>query len=99
MAATTTPTATVIEPTPQPPATKGIVCVIDLGEHSRKRVKRLRRGEGRLMEKVEDAVEALTEDGVLEAGAQTVVIVVRQETSLGDVFGRDDDEDDDDDDD
>jgi len=73
------------------------VCVIDLGEHSRRRVRRLRRGEGRLMERVEDAVVALTENGVLSAGAQTVVVVVRQEASLG-LFGDDDDDDDDDDD-
>jgi hypothetical protein len=78
---------------------KGITCVIDLGEHSRKRVRRLRRGEGRLMEKVEDAVAALQEDGVLSANAQTVVIVVRQEPSLSGMFSRDDDDDDDDDDD
>jgi len=71
------------------------VCVIDLGEHSRRRVRRLRRGEGRLMERVEDAVAALTENGVLSAGAQTVVVVVKQEASLG-LFGNDDDDDDDD---
>ena len=47
---------------------KGIVCVIDLGEHSRQRVRRLRRGEGRLMDKVEDAVASLQESGVLAAG-------------------------------
>ena len=80
-------------------AEKGVVCVIDLGEHSRRRVRRLRRGEGRLMEKVEDAVAALQENGVLSAGAQTVVIVVRQEPSLSSMFERDDDDDDDDDDD
>lgn len=78
---------------------KGIVCVLDLGEHSRRRVRRLRRGEGRLMEKVEDAVEALIEDGALSADAQTVVVVVRQEPSLSSIFDRDDEDDDDDDDD
>ncbi|MBS0538082.1 MAG: hypothetical protein JSR47_04970 [Proteobacteria bacterium] len=78
---------------------KGIVCVIDLGEHSRRRVRRLRRGEGRLMEKVEDAVAALQGNGVLSENAQTVVIVVRQEPSIGGFFDRDDEDDDDDDDD
>ncbi len=75
---------------------KGIVCVLDLGEHSRKRVRRLRRGEGKLMDKVEDAIAALHEEGVLDGAAQTVVVVVRQEQRLGDMF-RDDDDDDDDD--
>ncbi|OJW23794.1 MAG: hypothetical protein BGO51_00625 [Rhodospirillales bacterium 69-11] len=76
---------------------KGVVCVIDLGEHSRRRVRRLRRGEGRLMEKVEDAIAALQENGVLEENAQTVVVVVRQEPSLS-LFSDDEDDDDDDDD-
>lgn len=80
----------------EPPA-KGIVCVVDLGEHSRRRVRRLRRGEGRLMERVEDAVAALQENGVLASEAQTVVVVVRQEPSLGLFRDRDDDDDDDDD--
>lgn len=74
---------------------KGIVCVLDLGEHSRRRIRSLRRGEGRLMEKVEDTVAALKEDGVLDAAAQTAVVVVRQEAGL---FPDDDDDDDDDDD-
>lgn len=75
----------------------GVVCVVDLGEHSRRRVRQLRRGEGRLMEKVEDAVASLTSNGVLSASAQTVVIVVRQEPSLQGLFDDDDDDDDDDD--
>ena len=81
-------------------AERGIVCVIDLGEHTRQRVRRLRRGEGRLMERVEDAIVALQENGVLGADAQTVVVVVRQEPTA--LFWRDrddDDEDEDDDDD
>jgi len=76
---------------------KGIVCVLDLGEQSRRRIRSLRRGEGRLMEKVEDAVAALKEDGVLDATAQTAVIVVRQEASS--FFDDDDDDDYEDDDD
>ena len=81
------------------PPPKGIVCVIDLGEHSRRRIRRLRRGEGRLMERVEDAVAALQENAVLAKEAQTVVVVVREEASLGGLFRDDDDDDDDDEDD
>jgi hypothetical protein len=74
------------------------LCVIDLGEHGRRAVKRLRKGEGRLMDKVEDAILSLQEEGVIDAGAaQTVVVVVREEPSLRDLFGDDDDDDDDDD--
>jgi Family of unknown function (DUF6200) len=84
------------QPQPEP---KGIVCVVDLGEHSRRRIRRLRRGEGRLMERVEDAVAALQENGVLAGDSQTVVVVVRQEPSLSGLFSDDDDDEDDDDDD
>src|SRR5690348_13675981 len=100
----TTTTVRTASPTSEPPerivtttapapeqSERGVVCVVDLGEHSRQRVRRLRRGEGRLMERVEDAVAALTENGVLSAGAQTVVVVVRQEASFG-LFGDDDDD-------
>lgn len=76
--------------TPPPSPGKGSLTVIDLGEHSRKRIKKLRRGEGRLMEKIEDTLADLEEQGVIEAAAQTVVIVVRQEPTLGDIFGSDD---------
>lgn len=75
---------------------EGVVCVVDLGEQSRKRVKRLRRGKGRLMAKVERVIDDLEEEGVLKAGAQTVVVVVREEPSLGGLFDDDDDDDDDD---
>lgn len=78
---------------------KGVVCVIDLGEHSRNRIRRLRRGEGRLMEKVEDAVAALQESGVLASNAQTVVVVVQQEVVGLGLFEDEDDDDEDDDDD
>jgi hypothetical protein len=80
-----------------PPQTEphGVVCVVDLGEHSRKRIRKLRRGEGRLMEKVEDVIADLGEQGVLSATAQTIVVVVRQEPSIGGLFGNDDDDDDD----
>lgn len=73
------------------------ICIIDLGEHSRTRVKKLRRGEGRLMRKVEDAIGDLEEQGLLEASAQTVVIIVRQEPDVVGLFGMRDDDDDDDD--
>ncbi|WP_027133354.1 DUF6200 domain-containing protein [Geminicoccus roseus] len=81
-----------------PEPTSSEMVVIDMGEHSRRRVRKLRRGEGRLMEKVEDTLADLEEQGVIEAATQRVIIVVRQEPSLGGLFGDDDDDDDDDDD-
>ena len=72
------------------------MCVVDLGEHSRKAVKRLRRGEGRLMDKVEDAILSLREEGILGASSQAVVVVVREESRVESLFDDEDDDDDDD---
>lgn len=73
------------------------MCVVDLGEHSRRAVKKLRRGEGRLMDKVEDAILNLREEGILATSSQVVVVVVREEERFGSLFDDDDDDDDDDD--
>lgn len=75
------------------------LCVVDLGEHSRRRIKKLRRGEGRLMDKVEDAILSLQEEGIIAGSAQTVVVVVREEPTLSGLLDNDDDDDDDEDDD
>jgi hypothetical protein len=80
------------------PEAEAEMVLLDLGEQSRRRVRRLRRGEGRLMEKIEDAVADLEEQGVLTSGAQTLVVIVRQEPDSGlrGMFASDDDDDDDD---
>jgi hypothetical protein len=52
--------------------------VLDLGKQRRKRVKELRRGEGKLMAEIIDALEELKLAGTLAASAQPVVIVVQQ---------------------
>jgi hypothetical protein len=74
----------------------GVICVLDMGEQSRKRIRRLRRGEGKLMGKVENAIGDLQNQGVLGKQVQTVVVVVREEFGLRNIFGSDDDDDDDD---
>jgi|GEM_PF-883757 len=74
---------------------QGVFCVLDLGEQKKKRIKKLRKGEGRLMMKVEDAIADLQEEGILEAKVQTVVVVVREEFALSNMFDDDDDDDDD----
>jgi len=51
---------------------------VDLGKQKRKRVKKLRKGKGPLMGKVEDVIEELRNSGTLTGDAQPVVIVVRQ---------------------
>ena len=74
-------------------AEAGVFCVLDLGEQKKKRIKKLRKGEGRLMEKVEDAISDLQGEGILDAKVQTVVVVVREEFSLTGMFDDDDDDD------
>lgn len=53
--------------------------IIDLGRHSKKRVKKLRKGAGRLMTDVEAAIDELRERGVVAEGAQPVVVLVREQ--------------------
>jgi hypothetical protein len=76
---------TEIKTKPTTPGAAGVVCVLDMGEHTKKRIKRLRRGGGNLMEKVEDAISDLQSQGVLDQQVQTVVVVVREE-SVGSLF-------------
>lgn len=71
----------------KPTTPAGITCVLDMGEHSKKRIKRLRRGEGTLMGRVEDAISDLHAQGVLSEQMQTVVVVVRQESEGFSIFG------------
>jgi hypothetical protein len=52
--------------------------IIDLGKHKRKQVKKLRRGEGKLLDDVRGAVAELRTAGTLKADAQPVIIVVRE---------------------
>jgi Family of unknown function (DUF6200) len=52
--------------------------VLDLGKQRRKRIKQLRRGEGRLMDEVNGSVEELRTAGAIGADAQAVVIIVRE---------------------
>jgi len=52
--------------------------VLDLGKQRRKRVRQLRRGEGKLMDEVNASLEELRTAGALAAEAQAVVVIVRE---------------------
>lgn len=53
--------------------------VIKLGKKNRKQVRKLRRGKpGRLLDRVEDAIAHLRENGDMAAQTQPVVIVIRE---------------------
>lgn len=61
--------------------------VLDLGKKSRKQVRRLRKGKGKLMDKINEVVEELRADGNIAASAQPVIIVVRQRDKKTSLFG------------
>jgi hypothetical protein len=52
--------------------------IVDLGKKKKKAIKRLRRGQGRLMEQVEDCIQELRDAGAISGTAQPVIVVVRE---------------------
>ncbi|MCC7031701.1 MAG: hypothetical protein IT179_02590 [Acidobacteria bacterium] len=64
------------ETAPRPEAKSPVV--IDMGKQRRKRVKALRRGTGRLADKVSDTIEELRAAGTVAPDSQTVIVIVRQ---------------------
>ena len=52
--------------------------VVDIGTKRRKQIKQLREGRGKLMEEIAGVIEELRTAGSIAAGAQPVVVVVKQ---------------------
>jgi Family of unknown function (DUF6200) len=82
-------------------AAKPRLVVVDLGRRqSPKQVRRLRKGRGKLIQRIDDIVDELTASGTVKANAQPVVIIVRERPPLpwpmDTMAYRDDDDDDDD---
>jgi hypothetical protein len=74
--------------------------MVDLSKRqTSERIKRLRRGRGSLVKRIDEIVEELIQAGTVKAGAQPVVIVVREKPSMTWPFATDDAEDEDDEDD
>jgi hypothetical protein len=51
--------------------------VVDLGSKSKKKIKQLRRGEGRLLGELDKVVAELVADGTLTEPSQALVVVVK----------------------
>jgi Family of unknown function (DUF6200) len=67
------------EPREQEKASKSQIVIVDLGQtQSSSEVRRLRKGRGKLMTRVERIVNDLVEAGTVKSTAQPVVIVVRE---------------------
>jgi hypothetical protein len=59
---------------------KAQLVVVDLDERqTSKQIRRLRNGEGKLMDHIESIISELTEDGTIKSSAQPVVVIVREE--------------------
>jgi len=52
--------------------------VVDLGKKSRKQIKRLRNGKGKLLAEVNGCIQELKSSGTISTSAQPVVVVIRQ---------------------
>jgi len=57
--------------------------LIDLGKQKRGRVKRLRKGRGRLVDDVQQAIADLAANGSLSEGVQPVIVVVERKKKRG----------------
>ena len=57
--------------------------ILDLGQRSKKLVKHLRRGEGKLMDRISIVMEELKKKGTISPTAQPVVLVVREKREKG----------------
>lgn len=54
------------------------IILLDLGKKSRKSVKRLRKGRGKLMRRVTETIDELKAEEEINPDAQVVVVVVKQ---------------------
>lgn len=56
--------------------------ILDLGKKKKDDVKKLRKGKGKLLSKVEDLVEDMKSAGELDANARPVIVVVRERAEI-----------------
>ena len=60
--------------------------IVDLGKRSKKQIKRLRRGGGRLMDRVSQTVDQLRAENEIDAKAEVVVFVVKEKEKRRRIF-------------
>jgi hypothetical protein len=56
----------------------GSPVIVDLGKKSRKQIRQMRNGTGKLLDEVQEVVDHLKAEGTVDKNAQPIVIVVRQ---------------------
>lgn len=72
-------------------ATDSNLVILDIGKHDPKDIKKMCKGKGKLLRRVNEAVDQLREGGEIEANAQVVLVVVRKDLGLFDFYDDDDD--------
>lgn len=65
----------------------GQTIVLDFGSKSRRKIKRLRKGQGALMDRVNETVAELKHNQSIPASAAVVVVVVKQRNRNRGIFG------------
>ncbi len=61
--------------------------VLDIGKHQTASIKKLRKGKGKLLRKVNNAIGQLRDNGNIKPDAQVVIVVAREKgAGLLDVF-------------
>jgi hypothetical protein len=71
-------TADIVKPSAADAPSQGAPIVVDLGKKPRKQVRQLRRGEGKLLAKVNEVMHELKTAGTISSSSQPVIVVVRQ---------------------
>ena len=56
----------------------GGMLLVDLGKESRKQIKRLRNGTGKLVSEVQNCIQELRTAGTLSESSQPVIVIVRE---------------------
>jgi len=67
------------DPVSKPDVKQADMIVVDLGTKTSKQVKRLRKGQGRLMDKVKQCLEELRASGKISGTVQPVIFIVEEE--------------------
>jgi hypothetical protein len=60
--------------------------ILDLGEHKPKAIKRLTRGEGKLLHEINTTIDELKTTGVISQLAQPVIVIVREKITPKTLF-------------
>ena len=60
--------------------TESRIVVLDFGKVSRKKIKRLRRGKGPVLDQIKAAVDEFKEAGSIAPGSEVVVVTVREKS-------------------